>query len=395
MVKPSVLVVGAETRTQAEIGRALKDVAMLTTAPGEDLGSVRDFLQTSPSAVIVAVGGRPPGGLFELIAELSAGGIRVIVVGSEKDPDLILQSMRAGAREFVVENDHDELRRAVRELAKPADDGSSRGSILTFFPTRGGVGSTSIATNVAGALQRRGEKVCLVDFDLHLGDVLSFLDLPGTYSITDVLANMSRLDRDLLDASVMRHPSGVRVLAQSGKVEEAEHVRPVDVPALFNFLRQHYDRIVVDGVRGFDEMSLAVLDASHKLVMVLTQDVPAVRNTRRCLDLFRRLGYADSKKIVVVLNRYQKESKITPDVIAETAGLPVAHTVSNDFAAAIESINRGLLLFDVAPRSKLTKDIEAFAPVLVGGSRDGARRSGFFRTLLGGKRNENGATGTS
>jgi pilus assembly protein CpaE len=123
--------------------------------------------------------------------------------------------------------------------------------------------------------------------------------------------------------------------------------------------------------------------------MVLTQDVPAVRNTKRCLDLFRRLGYSDSK-MMVVLNRYQKDSKITPDVIQDTVGLPVVHTLSNDFAATIESINRGLLLYDVAPRSKLTKDIELLAPVLAGQPRDGGRRTGFFRSLLSKKTLEEG-----
>jgi pilus assembly protein CpaE len=229
--------------------------------------------------------------------------------------------------------------------------------------------------------------------DLHLGDVLSFLDLPGTFSITDVLANAGRLDRDLLDASVMRHPSGLRVLAQSGKVEEADQVRAQDVTQLIAFLRRHYERIVIDGVRGFDELSLAVLDSSQKLLMVLTQDVPAVRNTKRCLDLFRRLGYGDAK-VQLVLNRFQKDSKITPEVITETVGLPVAHTLSNDFAAAIESINRGLLLYDLAPRSKLTRDIELLAPLLAGRKRDGERRPGFLRGLLS-KKGENGAAGTS
>jgi pilus assembly protein CpaE len=137
-----------------------------------------------------------------------------------------------------------------------------------------------------------------------------------------------------------------------------------------------------------------VLDASQKLLMVLTQDVPAVRNTKRCLDLFRRLGYGDAK-VQLILNRYQRDSKITPEVIADTVGLPVAHTLSNDFAAAIESINRGLLLYDIAPRSKLTKDIELLAPLLSGQPPVGARRSGgFFRSLLS-KKGENGATGTS
>jgi pilus assembly protein CpaE len=393
MSKPLILIVGGEAKTQAEIGRALKDVALVSAIAAEPGLKLQEQMGTNPSAVIAAVG-YAFGATFPIVAELAASGVRVIVVSPSKDPDVILQSMRAGAREFVMEADHDGLRRAVREQAKPVEDAGPRGMAITLFPTRGGVGATSLATNLAGALQRRGERVCLLDLDLHLGDVLSFLDLPGTYSITDVLTNMGRLDKDLLDASVMRHPSGVRVLAQSGKVEEADQVRGSDIPALLGFLRKHYDRIVVDGVRGFDELSLAVLDASQKVLMVLTQDVPAVRNTKRCLDLFRRLGYGDTK-VQLVLNRYQKDSKITPEVIADTVGLPVAHTLSNDFASAIESINRGLMLYDVAPRSRLTKDIEALAPILAGAPLMGQRRSGFFSKLLSSKKGENGTPGTS
>lgn len=382
MAKATILVVGADERAQMDISRALKEVATVLPAPQEG-SPVPELLSVSPGAVIAVVG--PRGGVsFATLAEFAAA-TRVIVVSPTKDPDLILQSMRAGAREFVMEGDDDGLRRAVREFAKTPEETGPRGTVLTLFPTRGGVGTTSIATNMAGALQRRGERVCLLDCDLHLGDVLSFLDLPGSYSIADVLANVARLDRDLLDASVLRHPSGIRVLAQSGKVEEADQVHAQDIPQLLTFLRRHYDRIVVDGVRGFDELSLAVLDASQKLMMVLTQDVPAVRNTKRCLDLFRRLGYSDTK-ILLVLNRYQKDSKITPEVIQDTVGLPVAHTLSNDFAATIEAINRGLLLYDVAPRSKLTKDMEMLAPVVAGLPRDSTRRTGFFRNLLSSKK---------
>jgi pilus assembly protein CpaE len=318
-------------------------------------------------------------------------GARVVVVGPAKDPDLILGAMRAGAREFVLASDLGGLAQAVQAQAKAAETKTGLGDLITVFPTRGGVGATTMGVNLAGALQRRGDRVCLLDFDLYLGDVLSFLDLPGTYSITDVIANMRRLDRDLLDTSVTRHGSGLRVLAQSGKVEEAESVRPAEVVALLDFLRRHYDFLVIDGVAGFDELSLAVLDASQQIVMVLTQDVPSVRSTKRCLELFRRLGY-DERKIRLVLNRFQRGNKISPQVIAEAVGLPIAHTVSNDFANAIESINRGLMLHEVAPRSALTRDIEAMAPVLAGEINHEEGKRGFLRGLWSKKGQGNDGT---
>ena len=391
MQKPKVLVIAEEKKTQSAVTSALKDLAIILISGAARAAVVAEYTENAPSVVIVAVGA-DPAATFKMVAELVGAGALVIVISPDKDPEVILGAMRAGAREFLVETDRDGLRRALHEHAKPGEARGPGGTVVTLFPTRGGVGCTSIATNLGHALQKAGQRVCLVDFDLHLGDVLSFLDLPGTYSITDVLANIGRLDRDLLDASISRHASGVRVLAQSGKVEEADHVRPLEVSQLLGFLRRHYDQVLVDGVRGFDEMSLAALDASQKIMVVLTQDVPAVRNAKRCLDLFRRLGYGDSK-VSLLLNRFQKNPDITSRVIEETTGLPLAGTLSNDFHAAISAINRGMPLQSVAPRSRLTRDIDQLVPLLVEASPNGAK-AGFFRNLLS-RKVDNGAAGTT
>jgi pilus assembly protein CpaE len=216
------------------------------------------------------------------------------------------------------------------------------------------------------------------------------MDVAGGYSISDVVANMARLDRELLDASMSKHSSGVAVLAQSGKMEEADQIKGADVAALLPFLRKHYDKIIIDGVRGFDEISLAALDGSQFLMMIMTQDVPAVRNGQRCIELFTRLGYDDTK-IKLVLNRFQKASKINPEVIAETLKQPVAHVICNDFVSVIDSINRGMLLVDVAPRARLTQDIEGLATLLAGERKERIRRTSLLGSLFGGKKVADGA----
>ncbi|HEY0709877.1 MAG TPA: P-loop NTPase [Polyangia bacterium] len=387
MNKPSVLILGADKESELVLRRTLKDVADLSGSLAAPDRVVDELRTLGAAAAIVVLSDNHLEGNLRQVSVLSQAGVGVVVVGASKDPDLILAAMRAGAREFVVVSDGPELCRAVAAQARPTEAASELGNLITIFPTRGGVGATTIAANVAGAMARRRADVCLLDFDLYLGDVLSFLDLPGSYSMTDVITNMRRLDRELLDTSIVRHASGVRVLAQSGKVEEAEGVRASDAAALLDFLRRHYSYLVVDGIAGFDELSLSILDASQQIVMVLTQDVPAVRSTKRCLDLFRRLGY-DDRKIKLVLNRYQRSSKITADVIADTVGLPIAHTLSNDFASAIDSINRGMLLEDVAPRSPFTRDLEDLAPLLMGENQTAEPKRGFFRGLLSRKGND-------
>jgi pilus assembly protein CpaE len=389
MSKPSILLLGADQEGELALRRALQEVADLTASAARPERAVDEYRRVSPQVTLVALAGDPEAA-FRQVAALTGAGARVVVIGGSKDPDLILGAMRAGAREFVVASDLAELVRVVTAQARPADAQPGLGAVITLFPPRGGVGATTLGVNLAAALARRGERVCLLDFDLYLGDVLSFLDLPGSYSITDVLANLAvgRLDGELLDTSVVRHGSGLRVLAQSGKAEEAESVRAADLVPMLEFLRRHYSYLVIDGVNGFDERSLAVLDASQLIVMVLTQDVPSVRSTKRCLELFRRLGY-DDRKVKLVLNRYQRSSKITPAVIAEAVGIPVTHTVSNDFSSAIESINRGMVLQDLAPRSPLTRDIDALAPLLAG-QQGGAEGKRGFLSGLWSKKGSNG-----
>jgi pilus assembly protein CpaE len=368
---------------QADLRLALKDVANVVRSrtPAEQIAE--EYRSLNPGAAIVSV--RPDAAnRFGLIHNIASVGGVVIVVSATKDPELILRSMRAGAREFVLESDHEELRHAVRTHAKVQVGGSEIGQVVTIFGAKGGVGATAIAVNLAGAMQRRGMRVVLVDLDLYLGDVLSFLDIAGTYSISDVLANMSRLDRDLLATSVTKHRSGINVLAQSSKVEEAEQIKGQDISALLEFLRRNYDFVIVDGVRGFDELSLAALDGSQHVFMTLTQDVPAVRNGQRCLELFGRLQY-DQGRIKLLLNRYQKASKITVEVVSETLGQPLTHTISNDFILLIDAINRGVLLNDAAPRAKITQDIEGLIPHLLPEKAPRLRRNSLLGTLFGKK----------
>ncbi len=154
--------------------------------------------------------------------------------------------------------------------------------------------------------------------------------------------------------------------------------------ALLEFLRRNYDFVIVDGVRGFDELSLAALDGSQHVFLALTQDVPAVRNGQRCLELFGRLQY-DQGRIKILLNRYQKASKITVEVVSETLGQPLTHTISNDFILLIDAINRGVLLADAAPRAKITQDVEGLIPHLLPERTPRLRRPSLLGTLFGKK----------
>jgi pilus assembly protein CpaE len=358
----SILLKGLPADVEAGLGATLEELG---------LRRVNDPAQRPSLAVVsldrdVAIG-------VQVVQALTSAGARVAVAAQSKDPELILVAMRAGAREFVSSSDRSALESAIRSLARPTL-AASLGTVTAVFSAKGGMGATSIATHLAGLVASRDERVCLLDLDLELGDALAVLDLAGGYSIADVVKNMRRLDRDLLDSSIPRHRSGVAVLARGEAIDDGSRVEPESVPKLLSFLRQHYANVLIDGLRGFGDLSLAALDASDRILLVVTQEVAAVRNAQRCLEIFRRLGYPDDK-VKLVINRFLKGSRITQDVVAETTGVPVAATVANDFSLLNRAANHGNLLPEEAPRSALARDIAALRPLLGGVVEAGPRRA--------------------
>lgn len=338
--------------------------------------------QARPGVAVVGLADGDGAQALELVRDLAGRGTPVVVQAPRKDPDLILAAMRAGAREFFVAGDEQATARAVQGLLESSGE-VHLATVTAVLPAKGGMGATVLATHLAGALSRRGARTCLADLDLELGDVLTFLDMAGSYSLADVASNARRLDQELLDASVPRHGSGVWVLSQSEKVADADHLGVEGTAQVLRFLRHHYDHLVLDGLRDLGDVTLAALDLADRILLVVTQEVPAVRNAQRCAALLAQLGY-DPQRVTVVINRYQRSSNITPQVIEDTLKLPVRATIGNDFQGLSRAINRGVLLWDEAPRSVVARDVEALAEALCATERadERSRSISFLRRLF-------------
>jgi pilus assembly protein CpaE len=372
-----ILLVEVAPELEAALGAAIGRPQALHAVA--DVASARAALaQGKPAVAVVGLAPASPGEALELVHELAVRGVAVVIVGARKDPDLILAALRAGAREFLVAGEERQLERCVQQLLD-ASGAVRLGTITAVVPAKGGMGATAIATHLAGALHRAGKRVCVVDLDLELGDVLTFLDLAGTYTVADVAANMRRLDRDLLDSSVPRHKSGIFVLSQGEKLTD-DRVGPETVSQVLRFLRHHYDHVVLDGLRDFGDIPLAALDLAERILLLVTQEVPAVRNAQRRAELLRQLG-VDAGRVFLVVNRYQKSSPITRQVIEDTVRLPIVATVGSDFQALSRAVNQGVLVWDESRRSPITRDIEALGRQLFGAPAPRARPP-FLKTLL-------------
>jgi len=208
--------------------------------------------------------------------------------------------------------------------------------------------------------------VVLLDFDLEMGDVLVFLDIESRYSYLELIKNKHRLDPDLLYRSLTQHGSGLSVISQTDRLDKAEELSAGDMAEVIEFLRQHFDYIVIDGLRDFRDISLVALDRADTILLTMTQDIPALKNADRCLRIFKKLGYSD-KKTQLVLNRYRASGQINLDSISDALGKRVNGTVVNDFPTVIKAINKGQLLMESSSGTQVAKDVTALVELVTEG----------------------------
>ncbi|MFT3926091.1 MAG: AAA family ATPase [Myxococcales bacterium] len=373
---------------RAEAGVLEKDLAGLANvlAIEPDPARGKQVVQEAVPDVALLFLDHHPAAILELTRTLASSRCHTVVLSTNRDPENILRAMRAGARDFAfLEPKHPDVARSLRELPRRSTRPSShrmRGQVIAVFGCKGGSGATTIALNLAGALiGAKGPnpaKVAVVDLDTEMGDVLTFLDLSSKYVFEDVVNNMARLDSDLLRQAMAQHRTGLSVLSQTDKLSEAAELHPEDCGRILAFLREHFDFVVIDGVRDFRELSLTALDQADVVLCTMTQDIPALKNVSHCFSIFKKLQYP-TEKIRLVINRYRNSGKLTEAAIADALGRRVDAMVSNDYPGVIKAINEGQLLVEADPGGKVYEDIQSLVPLVYVAAVPAKKRGLFAR----------------
>lgn len=293
----------------------------------------------------------------------------VILTAKDSSPQVILRAMRSGAQEYLTRPvDNRELTEAVRritELGRQSEvSRQSTGKLVTVFSSKGGVGVTSIATNLAVSMAKNAhKKTAVVDLNLQMGDVGLMLDLRPEYTMAEAMG-VGSLDESRLKGLLAHHESGVHLLSAPEDPVEAEKITPSLLLEIFSLLKGMYEVVIVDAGHYFDSRVLEVLQLADTILVLSVLDVPTVRNVRRSLNLFEQLGFSKDK-VRLVVNRHEKKTKVTVEDLQETTDCPVFWQIPNDYKTLITSIDAGVPAMMQAGRSKLARSIDDMTQALI------------------------------
>jgi pilus assembly protein CpaE len=220
--------------------------------------------------------------------------------------------------------------------------GIVQGKIVTVYSPKGGTGCTTLAVNMAIALHNEETRVVLVDANLQYGDVAMFFNEQGKNTILDIAPRVDELDPDVVEEIMIKHEqSGIHILAAPQRPELAEKISAEQFSKVLNYLRQLYAYIVVDTSSILTEVVLSAIDISDAIILITTQDIPAIKNARLFLDLLQTMG-VDREHIVFVMNRFDRRIGITPDRISENLKQKISVVIPLDERIVIPAVNRGL-----------------------------------------------------
>ena len=290
---------------------------------------------------------------------------KIVILSVQGDPNYMRRAMLAGARDFLTKPPTiDELTSAIRRQGKLAREERamaapafptqpvggrpaiavqpfSLGRVISVYSPKGGTGCTTVAVNLAVALHNDESPVAVVDGDLQFGDVAVFLNEQAKNSIVDLAPRSEELDPEIIGEVMLNHAdSGIKVLASPFHPEQAENVNGNQFSKVLDYLRRMFAYIIVDTDSALTDITLAAIDTSDLIILLTTQDIPAIKNARLFLDLAEILKI-DRKRILFVMNRFDKRIGITPEKVGESFKHEVSAVVPFDDRFVVPSINRG------------------------------------------------------
>ncbi len=340
--------------------------------------------------LILEIGDDPENDLERLSTiQASTSAKELFLTSVNTNPEILIKALRIGVREFFPQPIREQdVQDALVKFKGHNGNGivaaapAKRGKIVTLLGVKGGVGTTTVAVNLAYSLAclDGGPSVALLDLNPLFGEVALFLNVHPVFDWMEIVNNVSRLDSTYLMSILSKHLSGVYVLPSPAKMIDGQTLIPSVIEALLKLMQQLFDFIIVDGGRSIDDISKIALKAADRLLLIGTPVLPCIVNLKKLLDTFRTLGYPPEQSIDIVANRSNQASGISLKAVDEIIEKRVLWYLPDDYRHAVAAITSGEPLNVVAEGSELSKKIAAMALALTGKSEK-KRKKAFFGLL--------------
>jgi pilus assembly protein CpaE len=273
--------------------------------------------------------------------------ISIVAIGAQLDAGALLRAVRSGCTEFLTKPvSTDELTAALNrfQCVRAIDPRGPRsvGRVVVLCGSKGGVGTTTLAVHLASHLVRQqGKKVLLIDQRNRLGHVALYLGLKDTqYHFDELLRNADRLDSELLEGFIVRHRSGLDIIASPEIAAAPRLGKPEELASVMDFLRREYDFVLIDYSTSFQDGTGSIVDQADEVFIVSTPDVAALRDLARLVEGLS-LGEPAVNKLRVVINRSTASDSITPEQVEKVVRFPISIAVPNNYFELVRAINDG------------------------------------------------------
>jgi pilus assembly protein CpaE len=336
-LQPNIVVIDRAVEQIEETLRAIDAVAPLTLCVAvlaqQDMASVRRLVTAGARDILIK-----PLHHRELVASL-----RQVIAAEEG------RRQRAGQPSLLVQHQR-----------------SKRGKVIVVMGPKGGVGSTTVATNLAIALKHvGGSDVALADFSLQFGDVAVLLNLWSKHTLHDLSVHYDTLDDSLLDRVLVPHASGVKVLLAPGEPEAAADMNGQRAKAIVQALRSRFGYVVIDCWSFLDEITETLMANADQVLLVTTPEVPALKNTKQALEYFTRHG-VHRDNMALVLNRFPSVKGVTLQDIQQHLRHPIQANLPSDGPAVTYAANKGVPVVHSHPQSWVAQSFLKLAAWIAG-----------------------------
>ena len=377
---PQLIVVDPDRESSAEIQKMLTMLGFSVIASaGYGVEAFTLAHQMRPDLVLMRIE-EPLVRPVQTLSRLNDGmpDMPIVVFSTEANIRLMRQSMVSGASDYlteplvpedlessimrVLERKEREGMRRRGELAEPV----AQGTVITVFGAKGGIGKTTISSNLAVALaQEAHQTVALVDMDTRFGDVDITMDIPVERSIADLARNLESVDRNTLRDYLVQHESGVRILPAPTRPSDWRNLTAQHIRDVVDVLAQTHDFVILDTPGTFNEIVAAAIEVGTMILLITTLDMASIKDTVLALEMLHERFGNDEERIKVVLNRAGMDTGVREKDVERTLDSDLWWRIPQD-NEVVKAAQLGRPIVMSRPNSRVSTEIRDMARALAG-----------------------------